>query len=112
MKLVTAVIRPFKLEEVKDALKAIGIAGITTAEVRGFGRQGGHTESYRGTEYKVELVPKVQVDVVVDAEGVDGVVDAIVKAGATGKIGDGKIWVTDVDRVIRIRTGEEGLDAI
>ena len=112
MKLVTAVIRPFKLEEVKDALKAIGIAGITTAEVRGFGRQGGHTESYRGTEYKVELVPKVQVDVVVDAEGVDGVVDAIVKAGATGKIGDGKIWITDVERIVRIRTREEGTDAV
>ena len=96
MKLVSAVIRPFKLEEVKDSLKTIGVAGLTTSEVRGFGRQGGHTETYRGTEYKVDLVPKVLIEVVVDDRDVDGVVDAIAKASSTGKIGDGKIWVTTV----------------
>jgi nitrogen regulatory protein P-II 1 len=112
MKLVTAVIRPFKLEEVKDALKAINVAGLTTGEVRGFGRQGGHTETYRGAEYQVDLLPKVQVDVVVDERDVDGVIDAISKAASTGKIGDGKIWVTPLERIIRIRTGEEGRDAI
>lgn len=97
MKLVSAVIRPFKLEEVKDSLKTIGVAGLTTSEVRGFGRQGGHTETYRGTEYKVDLVPKVLIEVVVDDRDVDGVVDAIAKASSTGKIGDGKIWVTTVE---------------
>lgn len=112
MKLVSAVIRPFKLEEVKDSLKTIGVAGLTTSEVRGFGRQGGHTETYRGTEYKVDLVPKVLIEVVVDDRDVDGVVDAIAKASSTGKIGDGKIWVTTVERLVRIRTGEEGVDAI
>ena len=112
MKLVSAVIRPFKLEDVKDALKAANVAGLTTGEVRGFGRQGGHTETYRGTEYKVDLVPKVLIEVVVADADVDGVVDAIAKAAATGKIGDGKIWVTTVDRLVRIRTGEEGNDAI
>ena len=112
MKLVSAVIRPFKLEDVKEALKAVNVAGLTTGEVRGFGRQGGHTETYRGTEYKVDLIPKVLVEVVVNDEQVDGVVDAIAKAAQTGKIGDGKIWVSNVDRVIRIRTGEEGTDAI
>jgi nitrogen regulatory protein P-II 1 len=112
MKLVTAVIKPFKLDEVKDALKAAGIAGITVTEVRGFGRQGGHTETYRGAEYKIDFVPKVSLDVVVDDAQVDTVVDAIRGAAATGKIGDGKIWVSDVDRIVRIRTGEEGGDAI
>jgi nitrogen regulatory protein P-II 1 len=112
MKLVTAVIKPFKLDEVKDALKAAGIAGITVTEVRGFGRQGGHTETYRGAEYKIDFVPKVSLDVVVDDAQVDTVVDAIRGAAATGKIGDGKIWVSDVDRIVRIRTGEEGSDAI
>jgi nitrogen regulatory protein P-II 1 len=112
MKLVTAVIKPFKLDDVKDALKANGIAGITVSEVRGFGRQGGHTETYRGAEYKIDFVPKVAIRVVVADETVDNAVDAIVRSAATGKIGDGKIWVTDVERVVRIRTGEEGADAI
>jgi nitrogen regulatory protein P-II 1 len=112
MKLVTAVIKPFKLDDVKDALKAAGIAGITVTEVRGFGRQGGHTETYRGAEYKIDFVPKVSLAVVVGDDQVDMVVDAIKGAAATGKIGDGKIWVSDVDRIVRIRTGEEGSDAI
>jgi nitrogen regulatory protein P-II 1 len=112
MKLVTAVIKPFKLDDVKDALKAIGIAGITVSEVRGFGRQGGHTETYRGAEYKIDFVPKVCLEVVVGDDVLDSVVETIVSSAATGKIGDGKIWVTDVDRLVRIRTGEEGADAI
>jgi nitrogen regulatory protein P-II 1 len=112
MKLITAVIKPFKLDDVKDALKAIDVTGITVSEVRGFGRQGGHTETYRGAEYKIDFVPKVSLATVVDDSRVDDVVDAITKSAATGKIGDGKIWITDVDRVVRIRTGEEGTDAI
>jgi len=112
MKLITAIIKPFKLDDVKDALKAAGITGITVEEVRGFGRQGGHTETYRGAEYKIDFVPKVSLGIVVADESVDSVVDTIVAAAATGKIGDGKIWVTDVDRLVRIRTGEEGTDAI
>jgi nitrogen regulatory protein PII len=112
MKLITAVVKPFKLDDVKEALKAVGVQGMTVAEARGFGRQGGHTETYRGAEYKIDFVPKAQVEVVVGDELVDQVVDAIVRAAATGKIGDGKIWVTDVDRLVRIRTGEEGPDAV
>ena len=112
MKLITAIIKPFKLDEVKEALKASGASGITVDEVRGFGRQGGHTETYRGAEYKIDFVPKVSLSVVIADETVDSVVDTIVSAAATGKIGDGKIWVTDVDRLVRIRTGEEGGDAI
>jgi len=112
MKLITAVIKPFKLDDVKDALKTIDVTGITVSEVRGFGRQGGHTETYRGAEYKIDFVPKVSLSTVVDDSRVDSVVDTIVAAAATGKIGDGKIWVTDVDRIVRIRTGEEGSDAI
>jgi nitrogen regulatory protein P-II 1 len=112
MKLITAIVKPFKLDDVKDALKAAGVAGITVGEVRGFGRQGGHTETYRGAEYKIDFVPKVQMSIVVDDAAVDTVVDTIVTAASTGKIGDGKIWVTDVDRLVRIRTGEEGADAI
>ncbi|WP_394932785.1 P-II family nitrogen regulator [uncultured Ilumatobacter sp.] len=112
MKLITAVIKPFKLDDVKDALKAIDVTGITVSEVRGFGRQGGHTETYRGAEYKIDFVPKVSLATVVDEARVDEVVEAIAKAAATGKIGDGKIWVTNVDRVLRIRTGEEGADAV
>ncbi|MEZ7961707.1 MAG: P-II family nitrogen regulator [Ilumatobacter sp.] len=112
MKLITAVIKPFKLDDVKDALKAIDVTGITVSEVRGFGRQGGHTETYRGAEYKIDFVPKVSLATVVDEARVDEVVEAIAKAAATGKIGDGKIWVTNVDRVVRIRTGEEGADAV
>jgi nitrogen regulatory protein PII len=112
MKLVTAVIKPFKLDEVKDALKAAGVAGMTVGEVRGFGRQGGHTETYRGAEYKIDFVPKVLIEIVIDDTQVDLVVDTIARSAATGKIGDGKIWVVNVDRIVRIRTGEEGTDAV
>ena len=112
MKIITAIIKPFKLDDVKDALTAIDVTGITVSEVRGFGRQGGHTETYRGAEYKIDFVPKVSLATVVDESRVDDVVDTIAKSAATGKIGDGKIWVTDVERVVRIRTGEEGTDAI
>ncbi len=112
MKLVTAVIKPFKLDDVKDALKGVGVTGITVTEVRGFGRQGGHTETYRGAEYKIDFVPKVSLSVVVDDDVADSVVDTIVSSAATGKIGDGKIWVTDVERTVRIRTGEEGTEAV
>jgi nitrogen regulatory protein PII len=112
MKLITAVVKPFKLDDVKDALKAAGIAGMTVTEVRGFGRQGGHTETYRGAEYKIDFVPKVAIDLVVDDAQVDAAVDAITSAAATGKIGDGKVWITTVDRLVRIRTGEEGADAV
>ena len=112
MKLITAIVKPFKLDDVKDALKSVGVAGVTVTEVRGFGRQGGHTETYRGAEYKIDFVPKVELTVVVDDATVDAVVDAIAAAASTGKIGDGKIWVTSVDRLVRIRTGEEGADAI
>jgi nitrogen regulatory protein P-II 1 len=112
MKLITAIIKPFKLDEVKEALKASGASGITVDEVRGFGRQGGHTETYRGAEYKIDFVPKVRLQVVIDDDRVDEVVATITGAAATGQIGDGKIWVTDVERVIRIRTGDEGADAV
>ncbi len=112
MKLITAVIKPFKLDEVKDALKSNGVTGITDTEVRGFGRQGGPTETYRGAEYKIDFVPKVSLSIVVDDEQADMVVDKIATAARTDKIGDGKIWITDVDRVVRIRTGEEGPDAV
>jgi nitrogen regulatory protein PII len=112
MKLITAVVKPFKLDEVKEALKSVGVQGITVGEVRGFGRQGGHTETYRGAEYNIDFVPKVQLEVVVVDERADLVVDAIANAAATGKIGDGKIWVTTVDRLVRIRTREEGADAV
>ena len=112
MKLITAVVKPFKLDEVKDALKDHGVTGITVTEVRGFGRQGGHTETYRGAEYQIDFVPKVVLEAVVDDGDADRVVDTIATAAATGKIGDGKIWVTTVDRIVRIRTGEEGGDAV
>jgi nitrogen regulatory protein PII len=112
MKLITAIVKPFKLDDVKDALKAAGVQGITVSEVRGFGRQGGHTETYRGSEYKIDFVPKARLEIVVADDAVDGVIDAIKAAASTGKIGDGKIWVTGVDRIIRIRTGEEGHDAV
>jgi nitrogen regulatory protein PII len=112
MKLITAIIKPFKLDEVKDALKSAGIAGLTSGEVRGFGRQGGHTETYRGAEYKIDFVPKVAIEIVVDDAQADLVVETIAQAASTGKIGDGKIWVTNVERIVRIRTGEEGADAI
>ena len=112
MQLVTAIIKPHMLDEVKDALKSKGVTGITVSEVKGFGRQGGHTETYRGTEYTIEFLPKVKVEVVVDDGDVDGVVDAVAASAKTGKIGDGKIWSTPVGRLVRIRTGEEGIDAI
>ncbi len=112
MKLITAVIKPFKVDDVKEALKAAGVQGITVSEVRGFGRQGGHTETYRGAEYQIDFVPKAKVELVVDDSNVDSVVDVITKSAATGKIGDGKIWVTNVEQVIRIRTGEQGPAAI
>jgi nitrogen regulatory protein P-II 1 len=112
MKIITAVVKPFKLDDVKAALKAKGITGMTVTEVRGFGRQGGHTETYRGAEYQIDFVPKVSLQLVVDDGIVDEVIDAIVAAAATGKIGDGKIWVADVERLVRIRTGEEGVAAV
>jgi len=112
MKLVTAIVKPFKLDDVKDALKSAGVAGMTVSEVRGFGRQGGHTETYRGSEYQIDFVPKSRLDIIVDDADVERVVDSIVNAAGTGKIGDGKVWVTDVDRLIRIRTKEEGAEAI
>jgi nitrogen regulatory protein P-II 1 len=110
--LVTAVIKPFKLEEVKDALKAIGVQGITVSEVKGTGRQGGHTETYRGSEYVVEFLPKVQLEVLCDTSDVDEVIDTIAGAARTGSIGDGKIWATAVDRLVRVRTNERDAEAI
>ena len=110
--LVTAVIKPHKLEEVKDALKGIGITGLTVDEVKGFGRQGGHTETYRGAEYKVDLLPKVKIDIVCAEADTDNVVDTIVAAAKTDKIGDGKVWVTPVSRIVRIRTSEMGEEAL
>ena len=112
MKAVTAVVKPFKLDEVKAALQALGVQGLTVGEVQGFGRQRGHTEVYRGAEYVVDLVPKVRVEVVVADPDADKVVQAIVDAARTGKIGDGKVWITPVDGAIRIRTGEAGSDAL
>jgi nitrogen regulatory protein PII len=105
-------VKPFKLDDVKDALKAAGVQGITVSEVRGFGRQGGHSETYRGAEYKIDFVPKVRLELVVDDSSVDAVIAAIKASANTGKIGDGKIWVANIDRLVRIRTGEEGPDAI
>jgi nitrogen regulatory protein P-II 1 len=112
MKLITAIVKPFKLDDVKVALKAAGVVGMTVTEVRGFGRQGGHTETYRGSEYQIDFVPKAKLEVIVDDSVVDGIVDSIIAAAETGKIGDGKVWVTTVDELVRIRTGERGIDAI
>ena len=112
MKFIAAIIKPFKLDEVREALSAIGVQGITVTEVKGFGRQKGHTELYRGAEYVVDFLPKVKVEVVLQDALVERAIDAIVKAARTGKIGDGKIFVTDVEQVIRIRTGESGEAAI
>ena len=112
MRLITAIVKPFKLDDVKEALKVAGVAGMTVSEVQGFGRQRGHTEVYRGAEYTVDFVPKVRVEVVLDDADVDRVVDAIVAAARTDKIGDGKVWVTNVESLTRIRTGERGPDAI
>lgn len=112
MKLITAVIKPFKLDDVKNALKAAGVAGMTVTEVQGFGRQAGHTEVYRGAEYTVDFVPKVRIEVLADDDQVAGIITALTAAAQTGKIGDGKVWTTPVDDVQRIRTGELGPDAI
>ncbi|MBW3638672.1 MAG: P-II family nitrogen regulator [Actinomycetota bacterium] len=112
MRLVTAVVKPFKLDEVKTALEGIGVQGMTVSEVQGFGRQRGHTEVYRGAEYTVAFVPKVKVEVLVDEADATRVVDAIVAAASTGAIGDGKVWSTPVDEVVRVRTGERGADAL
>jgi nitrogen regulatory protein P-II 1 len=112
MKLVTAIVKPFVLEDVKGALEQIGVLGLTVSEVQGYGRQKGHTEVYRGAEYSVDFVPKVRVEVVTDDTNADKVVDAIVESARTGKIGDGKVWVTSVETVVRVRTGERGADAV
>jgi nitrogen regulatory protein PII len=112
VKLITTIIKPFKLDDVKDALKSIDVQGMTVSEVKGFGRQGGHTETYRGSEYAIDFVPKMKLELVIDDAQIDQVVEAISKAASTGKIGDGKIWITDVNTIIRIRTGEVGSDAI
>ncbi|HKY93317.1 MAG TPA: P-II family nitrogen regulator [Nevskiaceae bacterium] len=112
MKLITAIIKPFKLDEVREALSEIGVAGITVTEVKGFGRQKGHTELYRGAEYVVDFLPKVKIEVAVTDDKVDASIDAISKAAHTGKIGDGKIFVFTLDQAIRIRTGETGKDAL
>ncbi len=112
MKLVTAIVKPHRLDEVKEGLREIGVNGLTTTDVEGFGRQRGHTEVYRGAEYQVDFVPKVKVEILVADDEVQGVVDAVVKAARTGKIGDGKLWVTEAEQVVRIRTGERGPDAI
>jgi nitrogen regulatory protein P-II 1 len=112
MKLVVAVLKPFKLDEVKESLKTLGVQGMTLTEAQGFGRQRGHTEVYRGAEYEVDFVPKIRVEVLVDDTQVDEVVDAIVSTASTGKIGDGKVWVSPVEAVVRVRTGERGADAL
>ena len=110
--LVTAIIKPFKLDDVKEALRAAGVVGLTVSEIQGYGRQGGKTEAFRGSEYKVEFVPKVMIEVLVDTAAVDKVLELIADSARTGKIGDGKIWAVPIDRVMRIRTGELGDDAI
>ncbi|TNM53971.1 P-II family nitrogen regulator [Streptomyces sp. NP160] len=112
MKLVTAVIKPHKLDDVKGALESFGVQGMTVSEASGYGRQRGHTEVYRGAEYTVDMVPKVRLEVLVDDLDATGVVEAVVKAAATGRIGDGKVWVIPVDDVVRVRTGEHGADAL
>lgn len=112
MKMVTAIIKPFTLEDVKAALEQVGVLGMTVSEVQGYGRQKGHTEVYRGAEYSVDFVPKIRVEVVVDDMQVDKILDALVESARTGKIGDGKVWVTSVETVIRVRTGERGVDAL
>ncbi len=110
--LVTAIIKPHKLDDVKDALRAIDLVGLTVTEVRGFGRQGGKSETFRGAEYKIDFVPKVKIEAVVDSADTDKVIDTIARSAATGKIGDGKVWAMGLDRVRRIRTGEEGAEAL
>jgi nitrogen regulatory protein P-II 1 len=112
MKLITAIVKPFKLDDVKTALASSGILGMTVSEVRGFGRQRGHTESYRGTEYQLDFVPKAKIEVIVEDARADAAVETILAAANTGKIGDGKVWITHVEEIVRIRTGERGADAI
>ena len=112
MKLITAIIKPFKLDDVREALSEVGVQGITVTEVKGFGRQKGHTELYRGAEYVVDFLPKIKIEIGVPADNVDAVIDAITKAANTGKIGDGKIFVSNIEDVIRVRTGERGEEAI
>ena len=112
MKLVTAIIKPFTLDDVKSSLEQLGVLGMTVSEVQGYGRQKGHTEVYRGAEYSVDFVPKIKIEVVIDDNQVDKVLEAVVEAARTGKIGDGKVWVTPVEAVVRVRTGERGTDAI
>ena len=112
MRLVVAVLKPFKLDDVKEALKVLGVQGMTLTEALGFGRQRGHTEVYRGAEYEVDFVPKIRLEVLVDDAQAEDVVDTIVRTAATGKIGDGKVWVVPVDTVVRVRTGERGSDAL
>jgi nitrogen regulatory protein P-II 1 len=112
MKLITAIVKPFKLDDVKTALRDAGVQGMTVSEVQGFGRQRGHTEVYRGQEYTIDFVPKVRIEILVDADALDAVLDTIVAAAKTDKIGDGKIWVTSVETIVRIRTGERDTDAI
>ena len=112
MKLITAIIKPFKMDDVRQALADVGVQGITVTEVKGFGRQKGHTELYRGAEYVVDFLPKVKLEIAVDGEMVDNAVDAILKSANTGKIGDGKIFISDLNEIIRIRTGETGSDAV
>jgi nitrogen regulatory protein P-II 1 len=112
MKLIVAVLKPFKLDDVKETLRNLGVSGMTLTEAQGFGRQRGHTEVYRGAEYEVDFLPKLRVEVLVDDAQTDEVVDAVVRAATTGKIGDGKIWVVPVETVVRVRTGERGTDAL
>jgi nitrogen regulatory protein P-II 1 len=112
MKLVTAIVKPFALEDIKPAVEHAGVIGLTVSEVQGYGRQKGHTEVYRGAEYQVDFIPRIKVEVLVNDESVDRVVEGIVNAARTGKIGDGKVWVTPVETVVRVRTGERGADAI
>jgi nitrogen regulatory protein P-II 1 len=112
VKLITAIVKPFKVEDVKEALKDVGVVGMTVSEAQGFGRQGGHTEVYRGAEYTVDFVPKVRVEVLVEDELAQEVIEALVKAARTGQIGDGKVWAVPVEDVVRVRTGERGPDAL
>ncbi|WBO66444.1 P-II family nitrogen regulator [Streptomyces camelliae] len=112
MKLITAIVKPYRLDEVKTALQELGVRGLTVTEASGYGRQRGHTEVYRGAEYRVDLVPKVRIEVVVEDADADAVIDAVVRAARTGKIGDGKVWSVPVETVVRVRTGEHGPDAL